>query len=109
MRSGEYMFRQGGGSMTRTAIDRRKFLKYAGLAGAAGLYPGSSRGAEVFHGSGFVQQVNHVRLYMTHYALFEEPDPNIPAGIYIDAATGTPTNELTLALPCESFGFVPTR
>jgi hypothetical protein len=95
--------------MTRTAINRRNFLKYASVAGAAGLYPGSSRGAEVFHGSGFVQQVNHVRLYMTHYALFEEPDPNIPAGIYIDAATGAPTNELTLTLPCETFGFVPTR
>lgn len=59
-------------------------------------------------GRSFVQQVAHVRLYMTHYALFEEPDPGVPPAIYIDAATGMPTNELTLSPPCESFSFAPT-
>src|SRR5262249_34713327 len=53
----------------------------------------------------FTMRVDHVRLYMTHYALFEEPDPIVPPGIYIDAATGQPTNELSLAPPCESFTF----
>jgi hypothetical protein len=54
---------------------------------------------------GFSLQVNHVRLYMTHYALFEEPDPGVPPGIYIDAATGQPTDELSLTPPCEGFQF----
>src|SRR5690242_14463987 len=90
-------------------INRRNFMKYASVAGGAALCPRSSRAAKVFVGSGFVQRVDHVRLYMTHYALFEEPDPVIPPGIYIDAATGAPTNELTLAPPCETFGFTPTR
>ena len=59
-------------------------------------------------GRSFVQQVAHVRLYMRHYALFEEPDPGVPPAIYIDAATGMPTNELTLSLPCETFSLAPT-
>jgi hypothetical protein len=54
---------------------------------------------------GFTLLVNQVRLYMTHYALFEEPDPSVPPGIYVDAATGQPTNELDLTAPCESFQF----
>ncbi|HKW98796.1 MAG TPA: hypothetical protein VJN43_13745 [Bryobacteraceae bacterium] len=95
--------------MNARAINRRKFVEFAGLAGAAGLLPRSSDAAEVFIRSGFVQRVDHVRLYMTHYALFEEPDPSIPPGIYIDAATGAPTNELILTPPCETFGFRPTR
>jgi hypothetical protein len=36
---------------------------------------------------------------MTHYAFFEEPDPNVPAALYFDAATGQPTTELELAPP----------
>jgi hypothetical protein len=45
---------------------------------------------------------------MRHYALFEEPDDNVPSGIYIDAATGQSTDELILTPPCESFVFVST-
>ena len=58
-------------------------------------------------GRSFVQQATHVRLYISNYALFEEPDPVVPTAIYIDAATGMPTNELILSLPCESFTFAP--
>jgi hypothetical protein len=92
--------------MKGTSPDRRDFLKYAaGAAGLAGIWSSGSRASELRVGTNFVQQVNHVRLYMTHYALFEEPDPNVPAGIYIDAATGQPTNELILTPPCETFVF----
>jgi hypothetical protein len=93
--------------MNGAATNRRDFLKYATIAGAAGLtgiWPSRARADEPFEG-GFVQQVNHVRLYMRHYALFEEPDPGVPPGIYIDAATGQPTNELILLPPCETFLF----
>jgi hypothetical protein len=95
------------GNMNRTATSRRDFLKYATIAGAAGLtriWPSQARADEPF-GASFVQQVNQVRLYMRHYALFEEPDPDVPPGIYIDAATSKPTDELILTPPCESFVF----
>src|SRR5438477_12962633 len=93
----------------RGVANRREFLKSAGVvggAGLAGLWP-KWAAAAVPAGS-FIQQVDHVRLYMTHYALFEEPDPSVPAGIYIDAATGQPTDELTLIPPCETFTFNST-
>jgi hypothetical protein len=94
------------GNMNGTATSRRDFLKYATMAGAAGLtgiWPSRARADEP--SASFVQQVNHARLHMRHYALFEEPDDNVPPGIYIDAATGQPTNELILIPPCESFLF----
>src|SRR5436190_9514374 len=89
-------------------MSRRVFLRCAGALGAAGvtgLWPrrGAARSFRV--DGGFIQQVNEVRLYMTHYALFEEPDPVIPARIYIDAATGAPTDEFTLLPPCETIAF----
>jgi hypothetical protein len=58
-------------------------------------------------GRSFTQQATHLRLYMRHYALFEEPDPAVPPAIYIDATTGMPTDELQLAPPLESFDFAP--
>jgi hypothetical protein len=48
-----------------------------------------------------VQVVDRAKLYMTHYAFFEEPDPNVPAATYFDAATGQPTSELELAAPLQ--------
>jgi hypothetical protein len=66
----------------------------AGAVAAAGSgIPAWS--AEQF-GPTIVQTIDEVQLYMTHYAFFEEPDPNVPPAIYIDAATGMPTNELLL-------------
>jgi len=50
-------------------------------------------------GDRFVQEIDHAELYMTHYAFFQEPDPGIVPGIYIDAATGQPTDELLLTPP----------
>ncbi len=50
-------------------------------------------------GHSIVQQINHVKLYMTHYAFFEEPDPGVPNAVYFDAATGRPTSELFLSTP----------
>src|SRR5689334_4582746 len=91
----------------RDAANRRDFLKYACVAGGAGLagvWPSGSAAATPA-GNSFVLQANRVRLYMTHYALFDEPDPNVPPGIYIDAATGLPTDELTLTPPCEGLTF----
>jgi hypothetical protein len=72
---------------------------------SAQVEPGAA--ADLSVGRSFVQQATHVRLYIRHYALFEEPDPAVPQAIYIDAATGMPTNELILSLPCESFSFAP--
>src|SRR5258706_16238022 len=50
-------------------------------------------------GDRFTQRIEGAQLYFTHYALFEEPDDGIPAALYIDAATGAPTQELTLTTP----------
>src|SRR5438270_12410471 len=50
-------------------------------------------------GDRFVQRIETARIYFTHYALFEEPDDNVPQAIYIDAATGQPTQELVLVPP----------
>ena len=80
---------------------RRNFLKYSGLAlGASltGLRPQPVFAAKQF-GHSIVQQINHVKLYMTHYAFFEEPDPGVPNAVYFDAATGRPTSELFLSTP----------
>src|SRR5437773_9013035 len=76
-------------------IGRRNFLKYSGLAlGASltGLRPQPVFAAKQF-GHSIVQQINHVKLYMTHYAFFEEPDPGVPNAVYFDAATGRPRSE----------------
>src|SRR5215831_9970712 len=81
-------------------LNRRDFLKYAGVAAGAamtGLSPLRAFGAAVF-GRQFIQQVNRTRLYMTHYATFEEPDPIVPAAIYFNEL-GQPTNELSLLAP----------
>jgi hypothetical protein len=57
----------------------------------------------------FAQKVNEAEIYFTHYALFEEPDPGVPAGTYIDAATGAPTQELSLAAPIYERVFARTQ
>lgn len=83
----------------RSHVQRRDFLKYAGIAGAAasgGILP--AWGAENF-GTNIVQTIDDIQLYMTHYAFFTEPDLKVPPAIYIDAATGMPTNELLLTPP----------
>jgi len=72
---------------------------------SAQVEPGTA--ADLSVGRSFVQQATHLRFYIRHYALFEEPDPVVPQAIYIDAATGMPTNELILSLPYESFSFAP--
>ncbi|HKE25276.1 MAG TPA: hypothetical protein VKB88_23115 [Bryobacteraceae bacterium] len=94
--------------MKTSPISRRNFLfagVSAGLALSLTAKPGYA--AEAFVGRSFTQQATHLRLYMRHYALFEEPDPGVPPAIYIDAATGMPTEELILIPPCESIAFTP--
>src|SRR5215467_11654230 len=93
---------------------RAKLLFVLGCVALASMAPrpasaqvAPSNAANVFVGRSFTQQATHMRLYMRHYALFEEPDPGVPPGIYIDAATGLPTDELTLVPPCESYVFAP--
>src|ERR1051325_11176653 len=44
---------------------------------------------------------------MTHYALFEEPDPIVPAALYFNEL-GQPTNELTLLPPVNRRLFLPS-
>jgi hypothetical protein len=91
----------------RHRLDRRDFLKLAGLTAGMSLdgFRPRPAGAALHLGDRFVQQVDHAELYMTHYALFEEPDPGIVQGIYIDAATGQPTNELFLTPPLVRHAF----
>ena len=84
-----------------TSITRRDFLKYTAIAaavGTAGIGSQYAQGADIF-GSTITQRIDAVELYMTHYAFFEEPDPQVPAASYFDAATGMPTDELFLASP----------
>jgi len=76
----------------------------AGVACLGAILPVMGRASEPI----FIQQVQHARLYMTHYAMFEEPDPGVLPGIYIDSATGMPAPDLnTLTPPLESFITVP--
>lgn len=91
-----------------TWIDRRDFLKYTGLGAAAGLLPGRALAGPQL-GRNFQQQIRGASLYMTHYALFEEPDPKVPAAVYIDAQTGQPTTELQLAAPLSQRCFTRGR
>jgi hypothetical protein len=95
----------------RRDFGRRSFLKYGGLAVGAGwaaMQPKMAlAGGDLGHR--FVQVVNGARLYMTHYALFEEPDPNVPQALYFDAATGLPTQELFLAPPLTQRSFSRAR
>src|SRR5215510_12188049 len=90
-------------------IARREFLKLAGLSAGLSLTGVAARPARAaLHlGDRFVQEVDHAALYMTHYALFEEPDPVVVPGVYIDAATGQPTSELFLSAPLVSHQFQP--
>src|SRR5947207_4290769 len=82
-------------------IARRDFLKCSGAAaalGATGIGAQRASGAEI-SGIGVTQRIDEVELYMTHYALFEEPDPKVPPALYFDAGTGMPTTELLLTSP----------
>ena len=84
-----------------TSIARRDFLKCTGAAallGATGITSQRASGAEI-PGTGVTQRIDEVELYMTHYALFEEPDPKVPPALYFDASTGMPTSELLLTSP----------
>jgi hypothetical protein len=69
------------------------------LAGCSSSASDQAVAANSIHGSTVVQSINEAHLYMTHYAEFEEPDPGIPNALYIDAATGAPTNELSVHAP----------
>src|SRR5689334_4045046 len=91
----------------RHRIARRDFLKLAGVAAGASLagFPFRPAGAALHLGERFVQEVDHAELYMTHYAFFQEPDPAVVPGVYIDAATGQPTNELFITPPLVSHAF----
>ncbi len=94
--------------MTTLQISRRSFWYTSAGAGAGlALSMAPAHAADVFVGRSFVQQATHLRLYMRHYALFEEPDPGVPPAIYIDAATRSLTDELILTPPSESVRFSP--
>ncbi len=85
------------------SIKRREFLKSTGLIAGAALtgmeFPYKALAQDNFDADRFTQQINEVRLYMTYYAFFEEPDDDIPPALYFDALTGQPTSELTLLSP----------
>jgi len=85
------------------SLKRREFLKSTGLFIGSAL-TGLGIPPQVLAQSGkvpgrFTQLINEVRLYMTHYAFFEEPDDDIPPALYFDALTGQLTNELVLGTP----------
>src|SRR5262245_50622600 len=85
------------------SFNRRKFLKSTGflvgtsLTGLSIPQAGLARGN--FENDRFIQQINEVSLYMTHYAFFEEPDDDIPPALYFDSLTGQQTGELELFPP----------
>jgi hypothetical protein len=85
------------------SIKRREFLKSAGLFTGVALtgvgLPYKALARDGFNSNRFIQQINEVRLYMTYYAFFEEPDDGIPPALYFDALTGQPTDALTLIPP----------
>jgi hypothetical protein len=85
------------------SVKRREFLKSTGLIAGAALtgldFPQMVSAQSGFAPTRFTQQINEVRLYMTYYAFFEEPDDDIPPALYFDALTGQPTGELTLISP----------
>src|SRR5215467_9451298 len=85
------------------SFNRREFLKSTGFfvgTALAGLnFPREALAQGDFDANRFIQQINEVRLYMTYYAFFEEPDGDIPPALYFDALTGQPTGELTLIPP----------
>src|SRR5262245_24465268 len=85
------------------SVRRREFLKSTGLIAGAALtglgFPYKALAWDGFDANCFTQQINEVRLYMTYYAFFEEPDEDIPPALYFDALTGQPTGELTLISP----------
>src|SRR5262245_5224289 len=86
-----------------SSVKRREFLKSTGLVAGASLtglgLPYKALADDNFDANRFTQQINEVRLYMTYYAFFEEPDDDIPPALYFDALTGQPTSELTLMPP----------
>jgi hypothetical protein len=94
----------------RKGLERRNFLKYAGIAAGAslvGVRPGAARAAEHL-GDQFLEVVTGARLYMTHYAMFQEPDPGIPLNaVYFDVTNGfpVPTAELILVPPLTTSTF----
>jgi hypothetical protein len=85
------------------SVKRREFLKSTGLIAGAALtgldFPLNVLAQSGFAPTRFTQQINEVRLYMTYYAFFEEPDDDIPPALYFDALTGQPTGQLTLIPP----------
>ena|GEM_PF-1821082 len=96
----------GGKDVNRSltnSLKRREFLKSTALFVGSGLtgldFPQKVMGQSDFDPGRFIQSINEVRLYMTYYAFFEEPDDDIPPALYFDALTGQPTSELTLMPP----------
>jgi hypothetical protein len=85
------------------SFNRREFLKSTGFVVGTALtgieLPQNVLAQSGFNANRFIQQINEVRLYMTHYAFFEEPDDDIPPALYFDALTGQPTDELSLTPP----------
>src|SRR5215467_1632248 len=85
------------------SFNRREFLKSTGFfvgTALAGLnFPREALAQGDFDANRFIQQINEVRLYMTYYAFFEEPDGDIPPALYFDALTGQATTELALIPP----------
>src|SRR5262245_20588076 len=85
------------------SFNRRDFLKSTGFLVGTSL-TGLGCSQEVlawgnFEDDRFIQQINEVSLYMTHYAFFEEPDDDIPPALYFDSLTGQQTGELELFPP----------
>jgi len=80
-------------------LTRRVFLSRSGAV--AGIVLGGGRLSRAFDGTArpsLVQKIDQIRMYLTHYSLFEEPDPEIPAVPYVNVF-GRPDHSLELPTP----------
>jgi len=87
-------------------INRRGFLRSASAATGALVGLGaSSSAAHATTVSTVAQRIDTIRMYMTHYALFDEPDGKIPAATYLNVF-GQLDAGLTLTAPVAAQAFL---
>jgi hypothetical protein len=94
-------------SEVRHGMSRRRFLGLTGVGGlAAGGVGGGWAMAAPLPLHRVVQSIDEIRMYVTHYAFFEEPDPELPDIPYLDML-GRPDHSLDLAAPIGEQVFAP--
>ena len=79
-------------------MSRRRFLGLTSAGALASVLHPPWATATPRHRHGVVQLIDEIRMYLTHYSLFEEPDPEIPDVPYLDFS-GQPDHSLELTAP----------